>query len=180
MERHELVEVIADQAIDVGNIVEDLLVAARADIGKVSIYPESVDLGSEILAIVGALEAERSRPVVVKSTSMVRADPRRLRQILRNLVSNAHRYGGDEVLIEVRNGGSEVDLEVWDNGDGIPDSLRDRVFEPYETAHEAVGVTGSVGLGLTVSRQLARLMGGELTYDRIDDWSVFRLTLPQA
>ena len=68
-------------------------------------------------------------------------------------------------------------MEVRDNGDGIPDELRDKVFEPYERAHVVVGVTGSVGLGLTISRQLARLMGGDLTYSRDGAITVFRLSL---
>jgi signal transduction histidine kinase len=111
---------------------------------------------------------------------MVYADPRRLRQVLRNLVSNAHRYGGNQIFVDVASEESFVALQVRDNGSGIPDELQSRVFEPYQTAHERVGVTGSVGLGLTVSRQLARLMGGDLTYHRVEEWSVFRLTLPAA
>jgi signal transduction histidine kinase len=110
----------------------------------------------------------------------VLADPRRLRQILRNLLSNAYRYGGDSVRVVARCDHVGVAIEIADNGDGIPPDLRERVFEPYETAHTAVGVTGSVGLGLTVSRELARLMAGDLTYERADDRTIFRLTLPQG
>ena len=56
--------------------------------------------------------------------------------------------------------------------------MREKVFEPYETAHRSTGVTGSMGLGLTVSRELARLMGGDLQYLRIDGETIFRLVLP--
>lgn len=179
-ERNELVALIADQAIDVGGIVEDLLVAARADIGKVSIHAEPVALGKEVSTIVSTVEPQAGQSFEVDVSASVYVDPRRLRQILRNLVSNAHRYGGDVVSIDVATQNGVVALEVRDNGEGIPDELRNRVFEPYETAHERVGVTGSVGLGLTVSRQLARLMGGDLIYDQRDGWAVFRLTLPAA
>jgi signal transduction histidine kinase len=103
--------------------------------------------------------------------------PPRLRQILRNLVTNAHRYGGETASIAVRRLGSAAVIEVSDDGDGIPAELVERVFEPYETAHRATRVAGSVGLGLTVSRELARLMGGDLTYHRTGSGTTFRLTL---
>jgi signal transduction histidine kinase len=67
-------------------------------------------------------------------------------------------------------------LEVRDNGDGIPDEESERIFEPYVTS----GARGSVGLGLSVSRQLAELMGGTLHYERSAAESVFRLRLPIA
>ena len=94
--------------------------------------------------------------------------------------SVARRYGGHHVTVHARQDGSNAVVEVRDDGEGIPAALTSRIFEPYETAHGATSVTGSVGLGLTVSRELARLMGGDLTYRRIDDHTVFRLVLPGA
>ena len=60
---------------------------------------------------------------------------------------------------------------------GIPVADRERVFEPYTRVHAVTG-PGSMGLGLPVSRQLARLMDGDLTYDFVAGESVFELTLP--
>jgi two-component system sensor histidine kinase KdpD len=71
-------------------------------------------------------------------------------------------------------------IGVADNGDPIPPAERERIFLPYQRAHETVGVTPSIGFGLAVSRQLARLMEGDLTYRRDDDENVFELTLPRA
>jgi signal transduction histidine kinase len=71
-------------------------------------------------------------------------------------------------------------LSVIDDGAGIPDTDRERVFEPYCRAHREVGRTESVGLGLTVSRQLARLMSGDLSYDYRGGHSIFTVTLPAA
>ena len=68
---------------------------------------------------------------------------------------------------------------VCDDGDGIPLRARDSVFEPYQSAHTVSGVTGSVGLGLSVARQLSELMGGHLTYRYADGVSTFELRLPQ-
>jgi signal transduction histidine kinase len=106
-------------------------------------------------------------------------DPARIRQILRNLVTNAIRYGGTSIQIVLSHQESRwVQIAVIDDGDGIPDVDRERVFEPYERAHHDPGRTESVGLGLAVSRTLARRMGGELTYEYKKGFSRFVLRLP--
>ncbi len=66
-------------------------------------------------------------------------------------------------------------VQVVDDGPGIPPEDRERVFGSYQKAHNAPGVTGSVGLGLAISRTLARLMGGDLTYDHENGNSIFQL-----
>jgi signal transduction histidine kinase len=73
-----------------------------------------------------------------------------------------------------------VFVRVRDDGPGVPAGLRERIFDPYESAHDPAGQPGSVGLGLTVSRKLARLMGGDLTYCYEEATSVFELRLPAA
>ncbi len=71
-------------------------------------------------------------------------------------------------------------LEVRDSGSPLPRQLRTTIFEPYFRASRRSGATGSVGLGLTVSRQLAHHMGGDLTYDHDGSETVFTLTLEKA
>jgi len=107
-------------------------------------------------------------------------DPARVRQILRNLISNAHRYGGDKVKITATSTKSSAHVTVVDNGPGVPEAQRERIYEPYQRAHESEGITASIGLGLTVSLQLARLMGGDLTYRFDEGQSIFELVLPSA
>ena len=63
-------------------------------------------------------------------------------------------------------------VRVEDNGAGLPYDEWERVFEPYYRFHEAAGQPDSVGIGLAISRRLARLMAGDLSYRRVDDWSV--------
>jgi signal transduction histidine kinase len=108
------------------------------------------------------------------------ADPLRLRQIVRNLASNANRYGGGSIKVRLSRPGRWARLEFHDNGTGIDPEDRQRIFLPYQRAHQRYGQPASVGLGLTVSRQLAELMGGSLDYERIDGWSCFVLVLPAA
>lgn len=175
-ELHDLLGLIADQAVEMSNIVEDLLVAAKAEIGTVAIEATNVDLDDALrmtLEGVGTHVAEL--PVDLPH---VHADPTRLRQILRNLLTNAERYGGPKVRVLSGLLGDRVWLEVRDDGDGVPDELAETIFEPYKTAHD--DVTGSIGLGLAVARQLATMMRGSLIYSRDKGETVFRLELPAA
>lgn len=180
-ESQELIGFIRSESQELAHIIEDLLVGARADTGNLTVAAQLVDLSSEVEAVViGADKALDGRNLDVDvDERWVWADPVRLRQVLRNLLTNAGRYGGQHIEIRSSRTADEVSITVSDNGSGIPQEDWERVFEPYAAVGSTVGLTGSVGLGLTVSRQLARLMGGDLVY-RYDDASVFTLTLPPA
>ena len=177
----EFVTLIAQQATDVAHIVEDLLVAARADIDRVTVVLEAVEIVDELTPVLAGLaDLDASRVAVSGEMASVSADPGRLRQIMRNLISNGIRYGGPRIEVAL----SQVDglgvFEVRDDGAGIPEEQRAAVFDAYHRAHDTKSQPASVGLGLTVSRHLARLMNGELEYRVVEGWSVFRLTLPLA
>lgn len=173
---------IAEHAQEMSNLVEDLLVAARADMNQLDIIDVEVDVLSEIEATVRA-GGSYTTDVTMKTATeepYARADPVRVRQILRNLLTNAERYGGDEVSVTVSRKRGKIIIEVADNGEGLPGDDWERIFEPYESAHILKGSPGAVGIGLTISRQLAELMGGSLRYEVAHNRSVFRLTLPAA
>ena len=180
-EQKEFISMISHQSAEVAHIVEDLLVAARADIGKLPVHPDRVDMQSQLESAVSAIgDVDIAVEMNGAVSSVAFADDTRVRQIVRNLLSNAQRYGGPN--IETRCGMTESTawLEVADDGEGIPERDVASVFKPYQRSHNAVGQPSSVGLGLTVSRKLAELMGGRLTYRYEDGWSVFRLELPAA
>lgn len=180
-ERHELTTTIAQEAYDLAGIVEDLLVAARAEIDAVHISHVVVDLGANCAQVVEVLPtADQSRITIDEPSEGVKAvaDPVRLRQIVRNLITNAIRYGGDDVFIEFERRDDRVVLSVRDNGAEIPPSEQERIFLPYFSAHDPGSQPSAVGLGLTVSRQLADMMGGHLLYTHDGLWSVFELELP--
>ena len=175
----ELLELIAGESRDLAHLIEDLLVAARADIGTVVVRRLPIEIHAEVAMVLEAIAQEKG--VVIDSSRIegwAMADPLRFRQIVRNLVINAIRYGGDVIRIETKSTLEGAFLYVWDNGPGIPVDRREAVFEPYKRAHSSAGLPGSVGLGLSISRQLAGLMGGSLTYDYRSEWSVFTLRLP--
>ena len=178
-EREEMLETVAQQADDILNLIEDLLAAARADAGTLRVVSVRVDLGAQARQVIEAFTpGARSSVQFMGEETIARADPARVRQIVRNLLTNASRYGGPRIEVEVGNKGGSVALEVRDNGKGIPDKELDRVFTAYGQGSSSRAVADSVGLGLHVARQLAELMDGELVYHRESGWSVFTLALP--
>ena len=179
-QRLDLLAAIADQGYELANIVEDLLVAARSEIGDLNVSKVSVNLKAQTAQVMESMRNDEARAVALSGEAQfVIADPQRVRQILRNLVTNAIRYGGPNIAVSV---GEPVDglasVIVSDDGNGIPDSAREKVFDPYTRAHSrGEGTTESFGLGLAISRDLARLMGGDLRYRRTDR-TEFILELP--
>jgi PAS domain S-box-containing protein len=175
----EFASLIADQGQEMANIVEDLLVAARADSGSIVLVPGAVDLQEETSATLRALpDAKRVRLIENRARHECWGDASRIRQILRNLIINAQRYGGEKVVVTTRRDGDVIVLEVTDDGPGVPSPEVAMIFEPFGRAHAAGTQPGSIGLGLSVSRDLARRMGGDLEYVRREEATVFRLTLP--
>ena len=180
-ERRSLVSAIAEQASDVANIVEDLLVAARAELGELDVVAVPVDLTAQVAQVI---EAGGSRLCCVTTPAreverrIAVADPGRVRQIIRNLLSNAVRHGGPDVSVKIHRRESTIFLSVIDDGDGLPSDEWERIFGSDERAHTLPCTPGSVGIGLTISRELARLMGGELAYRYENGHSIFELSLP--
>lgn len=180
VERQEFLSILVSQARQTASIVEDLLVAARAEIGQVTIRPEPCDL-ADVVTNVLRLTRDRDRVEInIPSDASALADPIRLQQIVRNLVTNAERHGGRLVSISAETSDGHITLCVSDDGLGVTDTDSERIFEPYQRAYEAVTLPGSIGLGLFVSRVLARMMGGDLRYRRTNDLTVFELSLPLA
>ena len=180
----EIVGLIANESAELSNLIEDLLVGARADVSTLSLHSQFLDIAIEMDQVVDSHAHQRDSDDAVPVHYSARreklwADPLRFRQIVRNLLSNATRYGGDQIWIEVEDRADTVTVSVVDTGDGVPAALEKRIFEAYERGnHGAVVQPGSVGLGLAVSRRLADLMGGTLEYRRVDGTTRFELSLP--
>ena len=122
---------------------------------------EEVDL----LALV-AEECARYEAVEASGEPVaVRGDPRLLRRIVRNLLENARRPGAPPIEVRVTHAEGRVELRVCDHGPGIPDTERDRVFQPF---HRFVGAgdSAAAGLGLSLVQQIARQYDGDARYLR--------------
>lgn len=171
--RRELVGLVAEQAVDMTAIVEDLLTAAKAEQGQLAIEASVADLTEIASSVVGQLRLGSP----VQGRAIAWADPGRARQVIRNLVVNAARYGGPEVELTAGTNGSMVWIEVSDDGKGVPPEQVKTLFNAFAANKDRVD---SHGLGLALSRQLAVLMEGDVTYTRANGRTVFRLSLPKA
>jgi len=175
-EVEELLSMIARQSDEVSAIVEDLLVAARADIGRVTITPKLVDLEHAVAVVLEGTGVEAS---VVGRGVGAWADPSRVRQILRNLVSNAGRYGGPDKKVMLGADDVWAWVEVMDSGPPIAPEQRGTMFEAYASSPaDSTSKIPSIGLGLVISHQLAEMLGGRLTYHHDGSYGVFKLQLP--
>jgi len=177
-DRRELVSTIAIQATELGHLFDNLLTVTRES-ERSSYMASRVALAVETQAVLDTAEPERRDKVRVMAADrdlVAAGDPAMVRQILRNLLSNATDFG-EHVEVEVAGRGLVAKVSVRDDGLGVPpDRVRD-IFELYGSRGQ-VGQPDSMGVGLYVSRRLARRMSGDVTYRRSGGWTVFELTLP--
>ena len=181
VEIDEFTAIIAEQGRDMADIIDDLLVASRVDADALIVQLGPVDLRGEIDRVLKTpklteLVGDGSIKVVGAGV-VAKADALRCRQIIRNLISNALRYGGDEIDVTVDTEGDRAIVLVSDNGMGLSEAEVEQLFEPYHTANRNSNPSDSVGLGLSVSRRLARIMDGDLTCSITPAAAVFRLEL---
>jgi signal transduction histidine kinase len=169
---------MTEQAVEAANIVEDLLVAARSDPSRLRLAMENTRLQAHVEYAIGSLADEGRYRVVSRAADLPAfADTTRLRQILRNLLENAVRYGGNTITVDADLDGRRLTVVVADDGNLAAEDL-ERIFEPYEQTEDVASRSPSgVGIGLYVSRLLARLMGGDLDCVREEGWTKFRLQL---
>lgn len=182
-ETAEMIDIILGQAAEANRMVGDLLASACLDASNLDLETQTIDLTQLIEETVVVMSTAGAGGdvefVSLDRPILVCADPMRIRQVIQNLVSNAVRYGGDHVQVRIESREETVAVQVRDNGPGITEDERESVFAPFTRASGAKRQEeAAVGLGLSVARQLARLMGGDLTYDHVDGESVFELTIP--
>jgi PAS domain S-box-containing protein len=156
-------------------LINDILDLARIDAARVDLNPTDIALPSFLAVVtdIVRVKAEEKSLLFVERLApdlpaSVRADEKRLRQVLLNLLSNAVKFtDAGEVVLGVSVGGrsaGKVSLrfEVRDSGIGMTAAQQERLFKPFEQVGEAKRREGGSGLGLAISRELVRLMGGDI------------------
>jgi signal transduction histidine kinase len=167
---------------ELDGLVEEVLLASRLDAAESPLHRDPVDLlavAAEEAARCGASVADPSEQVFVTG------DERLLRRAIRNLLENAQRYGGGEVEVGVAGAGADVarrvSVQVSDRGPGVPDAMRERIFEPFFRLPGHAEQSGGVGLGLALVKQIAARHGGSVRCDaRPGGGSRFVIELPVA
>ncbi|MCF8568180.1 HAMP domain-containing histidine kinase [Alicyclobacillus tolerans] len=186
-ERTQYLKIILDESIRIERLIEDLFSLAQADEGTLRISKTSEDLSQVIQGIIGHMrpsaeakgvgllfEGEWTKPVLL--------DRQRIEQVLFNLIDNALRYSpnGGQVGIRIVPAGTDVKVEITDNGPGIPNSELPFVWERfYRVEKSRSRQFGGTGLGLAIVKQIVQLHGGCVALDsRPDQGTTVSFVLP--
>jgi signal transduction histidine kinase len=143
-------------------LITELLDVARIDTGRLPLYPREMDAVPVVERVVESVRAGTSRTITTHHGSQaaaVFADPDKFVQVVTNLVDNAVRHGEGTVSVTTEPGPLGVRITVDDEGEGIAEALRDRVFTKF-WKH---GAQGGSGLGMYIVNGLVRVHGGELS-----------------
>jgi signal transduction histidine kinase len=167
----ETVEVILDNTRHLVRLLNDLLDLARSDAGRLTIRPEPTEAASLIEDAVRTMRAQldaREQALSLEVDSdlpWIEADRDRIRQVLVNLLTNAHEYcpQGARIEVKARRAGADIEIDVIDDGPGIPEQQLEHIFERFTRgdAGETQRV-GGTGLGLAISKSLVELHGGTI------------------
>jgi signal transduction histidine kinase len=188
-QRHDLERIRASQQHLLG-LISGVLDMSRIEAGRVAYDLEPTLVGpflDEIVGLVAPLAATKTVSLEHAAGApglAVLADREKLRQILLNLLSNAIRHTPPtgRITIAARERGDVVALVTRDTGAGIPADALERIFEPFvQLDRSLTRVREGIGLGLSISRDLARGMGGEIDVESTPgEGACFTLTLPRA
>ncbi|MEW6287259.1 MAG: GAF domain-containing protein, partial [Chloroflexota bacterium] len=175
-------------------LVNDLLDISRIESGRVTLSPQALDLrelAEDVIEDVLRRSQEENKPMALsldapKKLPLVYGDMERVRQVLSNLVFNSYHYTPENGTITVHihplNGENQVQVDVEDNGVGIPREDQERIFERfYRGEHPLVLATPGTGLGLSIVKQIVEMHKGRIWMKSSGvpgEGSVFSFTLP--
>jgi signal transduction histidine kinase len=186
----ETVEIILDNCRHLVRLLNDLLDLARSDAGRLAVTPRPTEVAPLINEAVRTMRAQTESSGQTLSAQiepglpLIDVEADRIRQILVNLLTNAHEYSpaGASIQVAARVVGAEVEIAVSDNGPGIPENQLEHIFERF-TRGDA-GLTqrvGGTGLGLAISKSLVELHGGTIAVESTPGvGSTFSFRLPAS
>ncbi len=183
-ERAEFVRTMRQQIVRLTKLTTDLLDLSQLDAGALIMQSNDVDLSAvarEVAREFGPRADARGSRLELRTPdhpAIARADPDRLRQIIRILLDNAltHTPEGTKVTVTTYSVNRRAELTVSDEGSGIPQRVQGRIFERFYTADSA----GGSGLGLAIARELAQRMDGRIAITSSKRFTAFTLDLPPA
>lgn len=186
--KRKFLKIIASSTTKASELLNNLLIWANSQSGKIEFNPEKLDLNRQIVNVCTFLGAQAlSKEVEIKtnleSNIFVYADKNMINTVLRNLISNAIKFTNRNGLIEVssKENKDEISVEVKDNGVGIPKDELETLFS-LDSKHTHVGTANEqgTGLGLLLCNEFIKKNKGELTVtSEINKGSIFKFTLPK-
>ena len=168
-------------------LINDVLQIARIEAGHTTVQHEAFDLADILRAVEEMIRSRaESKGLVFRVEKhgnlpfSVIGDPQHLKQVLLNLLGNAVKYTEEgTVILGLKASNGHIHFEVIDTGPGIADEDQERIFLAFYQTDAGIAVGDGAGLGLTLSREFVRLMGGELTLQsKLGEGSVFSFCIP--
>ena len=181
-------EIIRKNAARMQNLIDDILELSAIEAGNVGVKAEEIELSPLVNDVIMSLAAKASSRAItvsnhVPADTLVFVDPRRLEQMLTNLVDNAIKFNRDGGMVTIGwEAGTHSRILVKDTGEGIPAQHLERLFERFYRVDRARSRDmGGTGLGLAIVKHLARAHGGEVRVSSdLGRGSTFEICLPQA
>jgi signal transduction histidine kinase len=176
-----------DGAVALNKRIDELMDISRGEIGTLQVKLEKCDVISVIRNTVDELlclfqNREQTLTLTADTSGlMINIDPERIRQILVNLLDNASKFTprGGRVSIRMQLKTSFLLVEVEDNGLGVPDAEKAKIFEPYYSLRDSRQSRPGIGLGLALAKMFVKLHGGEINVrDAQFQGSIFYFSLP--
>jgi signal transduction histidine kinase len=175
--REELLQVGVQQGERLRRLLEELLDLSRLDSRAISVEPRPLVVRTVLDEIAREVMPEGAELTLdVPNDLAAVADRRVLDRVVSNLLLNATRYGRPPYVLAAEQRDHHLRIAVCDDGPGVPDVLRSRLFERFMRGEDDSGT----GLGLAISRAYARAHGGDLVYDPPERGARFELILPQG
>ena len=186
--RRQLLSVISDQSERLAHLVNDILLTSHFESGRLDLASEPVDVAAVAYRVIEAARThvpdELSLELIAPPTlAPVATDGDKLQQVLANLVANAIKYsrGAGRIEIRLEPSRTHVRIAVRDEGVGIPQPEQQRIFEKFYRLPNMNSAVAGTGLGLYISRELVRLMGGTIWVESSEGiGSTFFVELPLA
>jgi two-component system phosphate regulon sensor histidine kinase PhoR len=186
-DRQRFLSIIKRNANRMHVLIDDILELSAIEAGNIQVRPEEVHLQHIVNDVITSLNGGASAHRVslenkVESDVRVTADPRRLEQMLTNLVDNAIKFNREGGRVTIKYGNGDRDrIFIEDTGEGIPAQHLQRLFERFYRVDRARSrELGGTGLGLAIVKHLARIHGGEVTVEsKLGEGSRFTIELPR-
>lgn len=175
---------IRQHVLNTTQLVNNLLDMARIQSGGFNLKKEWLTLEEVVGSALQMLEPGLSAPInlsLPEPLTLIHVDGPLFERVLINLLENAVKYAGPQaqIGIDASVDGAHLQLDVWDNGPGIPSGMEQRVFDKFSRGNKESSVPG-VGLGLAICQAIVDVHGGTISvHNRAQGGACFRVTLPQ-
>jgi len=187
----ESVEQISEGGVLLLNLINEILDLSKIESRSIDIKTESIDTNSLVKQVYSLIKPQADQQAITlcnkvtdEEPLLVKADFNRLKQILLNFSSNAVKYNSEKGIVTFscnRTNEGKIRLSVSDSGKGVPEALFPSLFEPFNRLDKDSSTIQGTGIGLSISKQLAELMGGEIgVYQNPDKGLTFWVEFVQA